>query len=85
MRDLSVGSETAGAGTATVNSWSWSFTGGTPLTSTQQEPTASFVQGVSNTGRITLIVTDDAGRTDTTTYDLIITIPLPEWQEIAPI
>jgi len=85
LKDLSVASEIAGGETATISTWAWTFTGGTPVSSSLQEPTVSFVQGVANTGRIALVVTDDAGRTDTTAYDLIITIPLPEWQEIAPI
>ena len=85
FKDLSVGSETSGAGTATINSWAWTFTGGTPATSTASSTSASFVQGVTNTGRVLLTVTDDAGRTDSVTHDLVITIPLPEWQEIAPI
>jgi len=87
LKNLSRGSETAGGpGTESpINDWAWTFTGGTPATSVQQEPSVSFVQGVQNTGRIVLIATDDAERPDTATRDLIITIPLPEWQEIPPI
>ena len=86
LQDLSEGSDIDESATeATIDSWSWTFTGGTPLTSAQQNPTASFEQGVTNTGRIGLTVTDSAGRSDYAYRDLIITIPLPEWQEIPPI
>ncbi|MHA1481961.1 MAG: PKD domain-containing protein [Candidatus Heimdallarchaeaceae archaeon] len=86
LQDVSEGSDIDESATeATITGWNWTFTGGTPLSSTQQDPTASFEQGVANTGRIELTVTDSAGRSDDTSHDLIITIPLPEWQEIPPL
>ncbi len=81
FRDLSEPSQTA----ATTTSHHWTFEKGTPSEITyanKQNTSATFEQGG---GTVTLEVTDDIDRTDTTYHDLIITIPLPEWQEIAPI
>lgn len=84
FRDLSEPSETA----ATTTNHAWTFTGGTPdqvTYTSRQNTSATFEQGVSNAGRVTLEVTDSLGRVNSVQKDLTVTIPLPEWQEIAPI
>ena len=67
-----------------ISSWSWTFEDGDPDTSNIQNPLASFINIDGNSGTVTLEVTDNAGRTDTQSYRLQITIPLPEWYEVTP-
>jgi hypothetical protein len=69
---------------ASLNSWSWQFVDGTPAASTLQNPSASFEWVNVNSGTVTLTVTDTAGRSDSQTYQLRITLPLPEWKEVTP-
>jgi PKD repeat protein len=68
---VSFSDQSAGAPT----SWLWSFPGGTPSASTQQNPTVFY--GLSGTFAATLIVTNSSG-SDTVTVPGVVTIqPLP--------
>ncbi len=80
FKDISIPSE----GSTGVISWSWTFEDGTPSTSNLQNPSASFMNIDANSGTAILDVVDNVGRTDTEQYQLQITIPLPEWYEVAP-
>jgi len=80
FKDMSSSSESA-----TITSWSWTFEDGTPPSSTSQNPSTKFKKIDRNSGNVTLQITDSAGRTDTTLYHLLITIPLPEWREVPPL
>jgi len=73
-----------GSGTSII-SWSWTFIDGTPPTGNLQNSSSIFEALSSNSGEITLTITDTAGRSKTTdTYKLIIKLPLPEWREVSP-
>jgi len=65
---------------AAIISWSWQFEDGTPLTSNS----ASFEVVDAGSGGVTLIINDSAGRSDNVFYQVRVTTPLPEWQEIPP-
>ncbi|XOB41131.1 MAG: PKD domain-containing protein [Candidatus Nealsonbacteria bacterium] len=80
FKDTSVISE----GSTAVSSWNWTFEDGSPSSSNEQNPSASFVNLSANSGTVTLDITDNAGRTDSESYQLQITIPLPEWEEVVP-
>ena len=64
--DLSTSSASGG-----ITSWSWTFTGGTPATSTQQNPTNTCYSS-AGTYTVSLIVTDANGNDDTTITAYII-------------
>lgn len=51
--------------TGSPNSWSWSFPGGTPSSSTQQNPTVTY--NTAGTYNVTLTATNGIGSTDTET------------------
>ncbi|XOB42633.1 MAG: PKD domain-containing protein [Candidatus Nealsonbacteria bacterium] len=83
FKDITVISE----GSTAVSSWNWTFEDGSPSSSNEQNPSASFVNLSANSGTARLDVTDDTdviGRTDSESYQLQITIPLPEWEEVVP-
>ncbi len=63
--DLSVGSPTA---------WSWSFQGGTPSSSTQQNPAVTY--NTPGTYNVTLIASNSAGSDDETKTAYIVVNPL---------
>ncbi len=58
-------------------SWSWSFAGGSPATSSAQNPSVSF----ASTGikAVDLTVTHDDGRTDTTTINVDVVAKAPPY------
>ena len=80
FKDTSVISE----GATGASSWSWAFEDGDPLTSSSQNPSASFINLSASSGVVTLDIIDNVGRTDSEQYQLQITIPLPEWEEVVP-
>jgi len=70
---------------ATINNRSWTFQDGSPASAgNTPNPTSTFIKVDANSGKVTLQVWDTAGRTDTQTYQLQITLPLPKWKEIKP-
>lgn len=80
FRDTSSVSE----GATSVSSWSWTFTDGIPSTSNLQNPSASFEEVDAVSGTVKLEITDNVGRTDSRSYQVSITVPLPEWREVPP-
>ncbi len=80
FKDTSVISE----GSTGISSWSWAFEDGDPATDNIQNPLATFVNLSASSGTITLDIIDNVGRTDSEQYQLQITIPLPEWEEVVP-
>jgi len=72
-------------GASSITGFSWTFEDGTPATGTLQNPSVKFKKVDANSGLVTLKITDDVGRTDTTSHQLQITIPLPEWREVPPL
>lgn len=68
----------------TIVSWTWTFEDGTPGSSSLQNPLTSFEKKKSNSGQVTLMVQDNDGRTNSISYQLSLTFPLPEWKEISP-
>ena len=80
FNDLSTPSD---SGTVIV-SWTWTFTDGDPVSSNLQNPSTSFTKVGSNSGKVTLFVQDDDGRTNSISYQLPLTYPLPQWREISP-
>jgi PKD repeat protein len=75
FKNLSTASEGA-----TTTLLSWTFANGTPATSNIANPSASF----TDSGTVSLTITDDASREDTENYNIRVTTPLPEWYEIPP-
>ncbi len=66
---------------ATINSWSWTFDDGDPASSTAQNPSTQFQS--SGSKRVTLIVTDSAGRSDDQEATLNVR-RLPIWFPVPP-
>jgi len=58
-----------------ISSWSWTFEGGTPSTSTDQNPTVLYNTG--GTFDVTLTITDDNGTDSVTYYDYITVLEIP--------
>jgi PKD repeat protein len=58
--------------TGSPNSWSWSFPGGTPSTSTQQNPTITY--NTAGTYNVTLTATNGIGSTDVETKSAYIQV-----------
>ncbi len=56
-----------------VNTWSWTFQGGTPGTSTEQHPLVSYE--IAGTYDVSLEVSGPNGTGDTTKQDFIVVIP----------
>jgi len=80
FKDTSTSSESSGE----INTWNWLFKNGTPSTTDLQYPSASFMNVDGSSGTVTIDIVDAIGRTDTKQYQLQITIPLPEWEEVIP-
>jgi PKD repeat protein len=59
-----------------VDTWSWEFEGGTPATSTQENPTVSYA--VSGSYDVTLTVTGEDGSNSMTMEDYITVMAMPE-------
>lgn len=61
--------DTSVPGTGTISSWNWTFTGATPSTSTEQNPTIVF----NSKGEFSasLVVTADDGGTATTSQEIL--------------
>ncbi|MFH2142268.1 MAG: PKD domain-containing protein, partial [Bacteroidota bacterium] len=57
----------------TITSWDWTFTGGTPGTSTSQNPTG-ILYSTPGTYTVSLLVTDNTSATDTETKTAYITV-----------
>lgn len=72
-------------GGSPIISRSWIFEDGIPAASILQYPSSSFQKIDQGSGRATLMVTDSAGRSDTTAHQVWVTIPLPEWKETPPL
>jgi len=72
-------------GASSITGFSWIFEDGTPTTSTLQNPSVNFKKVDANSGVANLTITDNVGRTDTQSYQLLITVPLPEWKEVPPL
>ena len=85
FRDKSTPSDSDGGSPITITSRSWTFEDGTPGSSIQQYPYSSFKKVDQGSGSVTLTVTDSAGRSKTVTYQVWVTIPLPEWKETPPL
>ncbi len=62
-------------------SWSWTFEGGTPNTSTDQNPTVTYAS--SGSYDVTLIVTDAQNETSTKTLENYITVSAPSLANLA--
>jgi hypothetical protein len=62
-------SDTSSSGSGTINSWNWTFTGATPSSSTEQNPTVTF----SSKGEfsVSLTVTASDGGTDNTSQNVL--------------
>jgi PKD repeat protein len=69
-------------GTVLCANWNWTFTGGSPATSTQQNPTSEFA--TSGSKDVILRVTDSFGSTCSITRQVIVGLPLPRWKEVRP-
>jgi len=69
-------------GGATKMSWFWTFQGGSPGSSNQQNPAVSFIS--SGPKEVTLRITDSSGFTCTDSRTVNVAHPLPEWREVAP-
>jgi PKD repeat protein len=80
FRDKSSFSE----GAISISNWNWTFEDGTPPSSSLQNPSASFDKVDQSSGTVTLEIIDNVGRKDITTYQLQITVPIPEWREVPP-
>jgi hypothetical protein len=66
----------------------WTFEDGTPPSDIGNNSTttlSSFTTVDVNSGRVTLDIMDNAGRTASKSYQVKVTIPLPEWHEVAPL
>ncbi|PWL31356.1 MAG: hypothetical protein DCO96_03945 [Fluviicola sp. XM-24bin1] len=61
--------------TANITAWNWTFPGGTPATSTQQNPTVTY--NTSGTYDVTLEVTNSFGTTTTTTTSAVVVNTTP--------
>ena len=61
--------------TSNTTSWEWSFPGGTPSSSTEQNPVV--VYDVPGTYSVTLVASNNSGATNATEVDLVNVIPLP--------
>jgi len=67
---------------ASISSWAWAFTNGTPATANIANPQTRFYSvGIK---QVSLTVTDTASRSASKSYNLQIDISFPEWEEIAP-
>jgi len=64
------------------SAWHWTFEGGTPSSSIQQNPQATFDSNGRKT--ITLQITDSDGYSCSLSKDLMIGLSMPMWKEIAP-
>ncbi len=85
FRDIgSSPSQTSLSEWAAITNWSWSFEGGNPDNSNIQNPSSIFQKIDTNSGWVTLTITDSALRSDTARHQLRVVIPLPEWQETPP-
>ncbi|MCX6565119.1 MAG: hypothetical protein NTW38_01630 [Candidatus Aminicenantes bacterium] len=72
----------SGCSTATGDSYNWIFTGGTPGSSTLENPTSRFMTpGKHN---VTLQVSDSDGFACSKTKSLNANYPMPTWKEILP-
>ena len=69
-------------GGASKESWSWTFQNGSPVSSSQQNPTVKFFS--IGEKLITLRVTDSDGCSCPRSKTLNAEFPLPKWKEIAP-
>ncbi len=61
--------------TSNTTSWSWSFPGGTPSSSTNQNPTIVYEN--AGTYTVTLVASNDSGATTATEIDFVTIAPLP--------
>jgi len=65
----------------------WEFEDGTPAAVEGRKkinPSATFEALSAGSGIVTLTITDSAGRSDTVSYRVQVTVPLPEWRETPP-
>ena len=69
-------------GGATKSAWSWTFVGGNPATSNEQNPTIQFT--TTGDQLITLGVRDSDGFYCQTSRTISVQIKLPGWKEILP-
>jgi len=83
FRDKSLGSEISG-GTASISSRYWTFKDGTPVSTTTENPFASFKKIDGDSGKTKLEITDSSGRGDDSLRQVFPRIPLPGWQEVVP-
>jgi PKD repeat protein len=67
------GSPSSAAGGATITEYKWDFGDGS--TETESEPTTSHSYGQARTYVVRLTVTDSAGRTGTTTQNVVVAVP----------
>jgi len=66
---------------AQIANWSWAFDGGTPAAKQSKNASSSFERLTQNSGTVTLTVIDSAGRQDTISHKIPISLSLPEWKE----
>jgi len=69
-------------GGASISSWSWAFSDGTPGSSNTQNPIIKFTSEGSKA--VTLQVTDSSGYTCSATKNVDVNIKLPGWEEVTP-
>jgi len=69
-------------GGATKSAWSWTFTDGNPVSSSQQNPVIQFTANGSKS--VTLQVTDSDNYSCQTSKSVGVQIALPGWQEVLP-
>jgi PKD repeat protein len=67
---------------STGRTWSWTFAGASPATSTAQNPAVSYA--AAGTYQINLTTGDDAGSCVATPQNVTIQKALPKWREVAP-
>jgi gliding motility-associated-like protein len=64
-----------------VTNWNWDFDFGTPMSSSQTNPSTTFPEGEEGTYEVTLIVSNDFGCFDTVSYDVPV---IPDVMIFAP-
>jgi hypothetical protein len=72
---------TLSEGAASISSWLWKIND-IPFLSGTGEVQVSSTEITSRSNIVELTVTDNKGRTDTTSYTFRARLPLPTWQEI---
>ena len=75
--------ESSALGGATITGWNWSFTGGSPSSSSSQNPSTVFSGG--GTKDATLTATDSDSFSCSLTQSVSVQLPLPDIDEVPPV